>query len=750
MNDRLHKTADEPNGSFDHQDESSQSDPLVQAVDEFLLAVDSGDPVDVEAFVERYPAIAVPLRECLEALEFVAGVAPQTRECMGGSRDGRDCLIPLQAVGDFRIIREVGRGGMGIVYEAEQLSIGRKVALKVLPFAAFLDLKSLSRFKHEAQAAGSLKHPNIIGVHAVGIERGIHYYAMELVEGSNLSRVIAARRAHHPEQHPGVSHDDTTPLAKLSTKASLSSAQFFRHVARLGVQAADALEHAHRHGIVHRDIKPSNLMIDVNGHLWVMDFGLALIESDASHLTMTGDLLGTLRYMSPEQAHGDRRILDHRTDIYALGATLYELLTGRPAFDGDNRAKLLRDIAEREPASLRQVNSRIPVDLETIVLTAMRKEPSGRYATSGELSADLQRYLDNEPILARRLSLPARATRWCRGNQVVASLLFCLSLAICVTLYIIADAQRATPQAITASGPEVSLRFVHRGQDEINGNVSPDGSRLAYPNWSSGNIALFDLRTGARQDLTTQGSWTEPNQYGEEVVWSHDRKRLAYNWYREGRENSAQLRVITLDDLTEQVAFETTDWTTIWPLSWSGDGRQVLVNLWNGKADAAALAAVDVSRRSLDILKAFEPPLPQYARLSPDGKFTVYMRQPTLDATQHDLDVIEIGSEKSWGLVKHPANDRRPYWTPDGRWIVFLSDRGAGTGLWALRIEDGRAVGEPRLICGRMDHVLPRGFDKLGSFYYLSAQSLSNAYTAAIDVDNGAVTSPPPQACQPV
>jgi serine/threonine protein kinase len=175
---------------------------------------------------------------------------------------------------------------------------------------------------------------------------------------------------------------------------------YFRRVAELGIQAARALDHAHALGIVHRDVKPANLLVDGSGKLWVTDFGLAHIQSDA-RLTMTGDLVGTLRYMSPEQALAKRIVVDHRTDVYSLGATLYELLTLEPAFSGSDRQELLRQIAFEEPKAPRRINKAIPAELETIVQKAMEKNPADRYATAKELADDLRRFLVDEPIRAR-------------------------------------------------------------------------------------------------------------------------------------------------------------------------------------------------------------------------------------------------------------------------------------------------------------------------------------------------------------
>ena len=189
-------------------------------------------------------------------------------------------------------------------------------------------------------------------------------------------------------------------------------------MARLGIQAAEALDHAHRQGIIHRDIKPANLLVDVRGNLWITDFGLARFVNEAG-LTITGDLLGTLRYMSPEQALATRLVLDHRTDIYSLGATLYELLTLRPVVDGRDRQEVLRRIAQDEPVPPRRIDPAIPRDLETILLKALAREPEERYATAQDLADDLRRFLEHRPIAARRPSVMERAAKWLRRHPVL-------------------------------------------------------------------------------------------------------------------------------------------------------------------------------------------------------------------------------------------------------------------------------------------------------------------------------------------
>ncbi|HEY7313566.1 MAG TPA: serine/threonine-protein kinase, partial [Gemmataceae bacterium] len=410
---------------------------LSQITDEFLARLDAGEQPDIEEYVQRYPALADVLRQVLPALTVLrqppsAGEAPA---------DG----LVSGVLGDFRIVREVGRGGMGVVYEAEQISLGRRVALKVLPFAATMDARQLQRFHNEARAAAGLHQEHIVPVHAVGCERGIHFYAMQFIEGRTLAELIEQQRApggcaaseptaaYTPKREEDVSAAtvevsavqtpppeaaaaETPAVGRATTSGPIGDGAYFRRVAEWGEQAAEALEYAHSVGIVHRDVKPANLMVDSQSKLWVTDFGLARTAGD-SGLTMTGDLLGTLRYMSPEQALAKHGLVDHRTDVYSLGVTLYELLTLRPAVDGKDRQEILKRIAFEEPTAPRSLNSAVPHELETIVLKAMAKEPSERCTTAKELADDLCRFLEDKPVLARRPSLMQRARRWTRRNR---------------------------------------------------------------------------------------------------------------------------------------------------------------------------------------------------------------------------------------------------------------------------------------------------------------------------------------------
>jgi serine/threonine protein kinase/Flp pilus assembly protein TadD len=500
----------------------AQDADLVQVLENYLEALEAGTAPPREELLAQHPKLAEQLDACLGSLDFIrratvkpaSALSPASEAEKGreGTR-GKKAPVhdaPAEVLGDYRLVREVGRGGMGIVYEAEQLSLDRRVALKMLPFAAALDPKQLQRFQNEAQAAALLHHDHIVPVYDVGCIRDVHFYVMRFIEGHNLAGVIRELRllsgpgtpaAAEPAssaralasglasgrweplpgsadtRRPGDAPTATGSTAERSAVAPpaghlVAGAAFLRTAAHLGLQAAEALEQAHQVGVVHRDIKPANLLVDAHGHLWVTDFGLARVQNDAS-LTRTGDVVGTLRYMSPEQALGRRAVVDHRTDIYSLGVTLYELVTLQPAFAGTDRQELLRQIAHDEPPVPRRLNHAIPARLETILLKAVAKEPAERYATAQELAEDLRRFLADKPIVARRPSLAERARKWAgRHRRVVAGGVAAMLLAVAIltvsTLFIAqqrdearrrgAQARRAVDEMYT----EVAQRWWHQ------------------------------------------------------------------------------------------------------------------------------------------------------------------------------------------------------------------------------------------------------------------------------------------------
>jgi serine/threonine protein kinase len=493
-----------------------ESPELVSALREYQDAIATGRRPDREAFLARYPEIADELADCLDGLDFLTDVAPGLLP--SGSAEHPALQTPPEGtLGDFRLVRELGRGGMGVVYEAVQISLGRRVALKVLPFAATLDARQLRRFENEARAAAQLHHSNVVPVHAVGCDRGVHYYAMQLIDGVTLSEVIDnLRRA--PRAAPADA--ETAGGAAAITRQPTHSREFFRTVAGLGVQAAEALEYAHQMGVVHRDVKPGNLLLDGRGHLWVTDFGLARF-AEAPGTTAPGDLVGTLRYMSPEQAAGEP-VIDPRGDVYSLGATLYELLTLRPAVPSADRQECLRQLLEDEPPPPRTLTRAVPAELETVVLKAMAKSPADRYPTAAELAADLRRFLDDRPVHARRPSLIERARRWARRHTTALAaaiaVLGLVALGLAATTALVAREHVLTREAYNRERQkteEAEERFrlarraidemIHFGEDEL-----ADAPQLRPLRQRLAEIALayyeelIELRRddpGARADL---------------------------------------------------------------------------------------------------------------------------------------------------------------------------------------------------------------------------------------------------------
>jgi serine/threonine protein kinase/tetratricopeptide (TPR) repeat protein len=433
---------------------------LADLIEEFAARVQSGQLSDPEAFISAHPEHAKQLRSLLPAVQALAELgshpscAADAQADFAGSR-----------LGDFRLLREVGRGGMGIVFEAEQISLGRHVAVKVLPSAAALDERHLQRFHNEVQAAALLQHPHIVPVLAVGQDHQTHYFAMQLIDGDSLAAYVADLSgwvhagskaptlllSPSPEPSPAapangaatvVWHADPEEgiyrLNPLATRAPGRDREYFQKVGRLLIQAAEALDHAHQAGVIHRDVKPANLLVDAQGELWITDFGLARLSSSPG-VTATGDLLGTIRYMSPEQAQAMRVPVDHRTDIYGLGVTAYELLAFQPAFAGDRPQDLLRRIATEEPTRPRKLNPAVPAELEAVVLKAMEKNPADRYATAQEFADDLSRFLVDRPVRARRPSVWRLTARWTRRHagmvvftaSAAAAVLLVLVVAVC-------------------------------------------------------------------------------------------------------------------------------------------------------------------------------------------------------------------------------------------------------------------------------------------------------------------------------
>ncbi len=442
--------------------------PIDDLAEAFLARRRAGEPVTPEEFAASNPDLAeeiLALFPALVMMEELGNDSGDRTATVAGSSGSLPAGLPVQRLGEYRLLREVGRGGMGIVYEAEQESLGRRVALKVLPAGALADPKQVRRFTREARSAAKLHHTNIVPVFGVGECDGTHFYVMQFIQGQGLDSVLdelkrlrglrgnGARTQTRREageialslasgrfvdaEAPTVPSGGLSAIRSGNMSGSATDVstltetdrRFAQGVAKLGVQVADALAHAHGQGILHRDIKPSNLLLDREGNVWVADFGLAKAVG-ADDLTHTGDIIGTVRYMAPERFRGEA---DARSDVYALGLTLYELLALRPAFDEGDRASLIRQVTQETPPRLRRINRAVPLDLETIIHKAMAREPEGRYRSSQDLAEDLKRFLDGRPILARRVSTGERLYRWSRRNPALAAAMGAVALLLVAT-----------------------------------------------------------------------------------------------------------------------------------------------------------------------------------------------------------------------------------------------------------------------------------------------------------------------------
>ena len=357
---------DHPDGSY------AKDDRLAELLWEHVNRLNRGESIDATQIRYDHPDLADELIAELETFQACRS-DPDPEEAIG-------------TLGDYTLRRQIGRGGMGVVYEAWQSSMDRSVALKVLPGAVAADEKAVGRFIREAQAAGRLDHPNVVHVHGMGVEENTPYYSMELVDGDTFAQILAKINDAGP--------DTETPFGRKDSPACFTS------LADAFADVADGLQHAHSKGVIHRDIKPSNLVLDQDGRLRILDFGLARLEGHES-LTLSGDVIGTPLYMSPEQARRKRVPIDRRTDVYSLGATMYEAICGRPPFRGKDSADTLTQIVERDPVEPRRMNPRAPKDLETIVLKCLRKDSGDRYGTAEALGQDLRRFVRGEVIEAR-------------------------------------------------------------------------------------------------------------------------------------------------------------------------------------------------------------------------------------------------------------------------------------------------------------------------------------------------------------
>ncbi len=491
----------------DGNDPSTHRDPIEVLADLFMDQCRRGEPPSIDDYAAAHPELASEIRELFPTIAALEGLKTTTKiPANSGPVRGQ---IEIERLGDYRIVREIGRGGMGIVYEAQQESLGRTVAIKVLPKHVLLDGKQLARFEREARTAAQLHHTNIVPIFGVGQDEGYHFIVMQHIRGVGLDAVLrelmrssmgvgsAFSSSVHssqscyghsswPDAHEVAKHllenatsdaantptatvdftrsdeiDESPPSSTANTASPplpSVSGEYFRSIARIVRQIADGLAYAHDQGTLHRDIKPGNILIDGFGAVWITDFGLAkAIDQDG--VTQPGDVIGTLRYMPPEQLEGKA---DASSDLFSLGLTLYEFATLRPALPKGAKSGNIHAIATRKLKPPRSIQPLIPRDLDTIIAKCVAYNPQDRYSSARALAEDLRRFLEDRPILARPVSLIERSVRWSKRNPALASLmmttvvLLMIVSAVSTTAYF--ETRTANQRAKTAWDAEIDQR----------------------------------------------------------------------------------------------------------------------------------------------------------------------------------------------------------------------------------------------------------------------------------------------------
>ena len=713
---------------------SQDRNPVEVLADDFVERFRRGERPALSEYTQQHPEWADEIRELFPLLVEMEDVRSLDDSLdspvLGGLKSPE-----FQQLGDFRIIREIGRGGMGIVYEAEQVSLGRHVALKVLPQQMLLDEQHRRRFDREVKSAARLHHTNIVPVFGVGQQEGLHYYIMQFIQGLGLDQVIEelvhlqaksdgdknvpptsemklegrrdasveqvarslmngqlaptvlgdvpeangfrpnATTGHHQMKDTSKRPPSTVSRLSETIKTSDSSlgrpflrnpeekaasgsskqSTYWQSVARIGRQVADGLEYAHEQGILHRDIKPSNLLLDLKGTVWVTDFGLAK-ATDQQNITHTGDILGTLRYMPPEAFEG---MADARSDVYSLGLTLYELLVLRPAFGEKEQNKLIVQVTHSQPDRIERQNPQVPRDLATIVHKAIDSDPAHRYQTAGELGADLERFLNDEPIRARRLSRSERLVRWSRRNPMIAGLsglIVAILLAVTAGAVVIAaeyrqvasDRQTALGEAVAAQGQAEESRDAAEKARLEEERLRREADRLAEERRQDLYASEIQLAQREFEAANIERVFELLNHH---VPKKGETDLRGFEWHYLQQVCHSERQVLPLTQIVRAVAFSP-DGKKL-ATSGGGSGQVVLWDVATGKAERTF---------ATDLQEAWS------IAFSPDGKRLAIGGQGTLVSAR--AVILDLATAKSL-FVLEPSQSR-----PDAVMAVVFSPDG--------------------------------------------------------------------------
>jgi eukaryotic-like serine/threonine-protein kinase len=603
-------------------------------------------------------------------------------------------------LGNYRIEKLLGAGGMGEVYLARDGKLNRKVALKILPWHFGVDYERANRFQREALALSSFNHPNLITIYEVGEENGLHFIAMEFVEGKTLS----------------------------SLRQSLS----LKEVLSIVAQVAEALWAAHQAGIVHRDIKPDNVMVRSDGYVKVLDFGLVKLTEVATDTlenaanTQLGVAIGTLPYMSPEQAAGEP--IDHRTDIWSLGVLLYELVAGQKPFAGETRQATINAILSSEPISISSIDNTLPSDLDRILNKALEKERDLRYQTASDLRADIRRLMraiDSSATASSSSSPISRIPqfvrrRWFWPAVVVGALSLTLTLAL-IFLW---------PKS---SGPDWSraahVQLTYQPGIEVFPTLSPDGKNFVYSSNQTGNYDLFSQRVGGRNaDLLTPNTPSAET----EAAYSPNGERIAFHSSR------SPAGIYLMEATGENVRLVIAG---CHHPSWSPNGKEIVCSTWGQSAPTtrnstpSALWIADVETGAKRVLSQNDEMQPSW---SPSGARIAFWFRPP-NAGRSDVATIAPGGGQIEVVTRDASTNWNPVWSPDGKFLYFASDRSGNMSFWRVAIdqESGKVQGEPEAVSTPSTFSRHLSFSRDGSrFIYVQTDQRSNLGGIRFDPNN--------------
>lgn len=671
----------------------------------------------VELLIESHEKVGNFIE--LPAFELMAGsLVDQTQSLVG------------QAFGHYQIISLLGSGGMGEVYLAEDTTLGRKTALKVLPPQFTADYDRVRRFQQEARAASALNHPSIVTIYEVGEKDSRHFIVSEFIGGETLRQVMAKTPISIPE------------------------------AIRIATHIASALAAAHDAGIIHRDIKADNIMVRDDGIVKLLDFGLAKLTYQAVRTpnattlikTEQGIVMGTSYYMSPEQARA--LAVDARTDIWSLGVVIYEMVAGRVPFDGETSSDVIASILNKDPISLVRQAPETPPQLEWIVAKTLRKDREARYQTAKELLTDLRdlkrklqfaedlnissgggsvAFEEHKPMtsphqLAEVTQHIPTARRWLTSGPVRIVAALCLVALVTLVAYFALKSSGLETKNVSPSRIPSFTQLTYQPGPEFFPSLSPDGKTLAYASRTSGNWDIYLQRVGESNPVNlTQNSLADDSQ----PVFSPEGDRIAFRSERDG--GGIYLMSVSGDAIVRVSDFG-------YSPAWSPDGAQILVGTEkipqpSTRPTKSQLWTIDLKSNERKLLFEGDALQPQY---SPNKQRIVFWSRPNKYGQREDIWTIPAQGGPAARITSGATTDLNPIWSPDAKHLYFSSNRGGSMNVWRVAVDEqsGAPLGEPEAVTaiGATTSALQLSFSRDGKrLVYIAQTDVRNLQKVGFD-----------------